>query len=210
VTRDLPGQGEGKTSAPSTQVLRELHDCLVQTCKALAGEPATARLLAAVEQLEDARTALVPLLREHGAAGPGPESAHPPVRRAVQLPPDDEASRVGRGFCREVLDEWALPRAVAEAAVDVASELVTNAARHAASPLCLCLEMVAEGLVVSVWDDGPGRPRLLPYRPGPSDRGIGLHWVEALTTSWGWTDERGGKRVWAVVPVPRPDDGTGR
>jgi anti-sigma regulatory factor (Ser/Thr protein kinase) len=202
VTVQGPSEG-GRAHSLSTQVLRELHECLGATAEALAEGPVTGRVRTAVEKLVDAREALVPLLRERGAAGPGPEPARGVERvvRTVDLPPEDEPSRLGRAFCREVLDEWALPRSVVEAAVDVASELVTNAAGHARSSLCLALEVIGDELVVSVWDDGPGRPHLLPHRPGPSDRGIGLHWVEALTTAWGWTDERGGKRVWAVVPV---------
>ena len=184
-------------------MLRDLHECMGATAEALAEGPVTGRVRTAVEKLMDAREALVPLLREQGAAGPGP---HPPPGttrdvRAVELPTEGEAAQLGRAFCRPVLEEWSLPRPVAEAAVDVASELVTNAARHARSPVCLALELLGDELVVSVWDDGPGRPHLLPHRPGPSDRGIGLHWVASLTTSWGWTDERGGKRVWAVLPV---------
>lgn len=203
VMRQRPGEGD-QVQARSTQVLRDLHECLGATAEALAEGPVTDRVRSAVARLVDAREALVPLLRERGAAGPGPEaSSEPRVLRAVELPADEEASRLGRAFCRPVLDEWSLPRPVAEAAVDVASELVTNAARHATAPICLRLEMIGEQLVVSVWDDAPGRPRLLPHRPGPSDRGIGLHWVEALTTSWGWNDEGNGKRVWAVVPVRR-------
>ena len=204
LTPQGPGEGD-RTRTHTTEVLRELHECIGAAAQALAEGPVTDRVRTAVETLSDAREALVPLLRERGAAGPGPEPAPGTERvvRSVELSTDDEASLAGRAFCRPVLDGWSLPRPVAEAAVDVASELVTNAARHARSSVCLSLEVIGDDLVVSVWDDGPGRPQLLPHRPGPSDRGIGLHWVEALTTAWGWSDERGGKRVWAVMPVRR-------
>lgn len=202
VTVQGPSEG-GHAHSRSTELLRELHECIGATAEALAEGPVTGRVRTAVEKLVDAREALVPLLRERGAAGPGPEPAPGAERvvRSVELAREDEPPRVGRAFCREVLDEWLLPKPVAEAAVDVVSELVTNAVRHARSPMQLALELIGDELVVSVWDDGPGRPHLLPHRPGPSDRGIGLHWVEALTSAWGWQDERGGKRVWAVVPV---------
>ena len=202
LTPQGPGEGD-RARTDTTEVLRVLHECMGAAAQALAEGPVTDRVRTAVETLSDAREALVPLLRERGAPEPGPEPVAGAERVApsVELAADDEPSRAARAFCRVVCDEWSLPRPVAEAAVDVASELVTNAARHARSPVRLSLERIGDDLVVSVWDDGPGRPQLLPHRPGPSDRGIGLHWVEALTTAWGWNDERGGKRVWAVVPV---------
>ena len=187
-------------------MLLSLQGCLEETAAVLSGEPGTDRVRTAVTRLEDAGHALLPLLRERGAAGPGPVSGGPPVLREVELRPDDTASRRARAFCRAVLVEWSVTGPQAEAVVDVASELVTNAARHADAVVRVRLCRAGDDLVVSAWDDGPGQPRLRPHQPGTSERGIGLLWVEALTASWGWTHEDGGKRVWAVVARSADED----
>ena len=183
----------------STQVLHQLRACLQETAQVLTAEPRTERVGTAMVRLEEAAAALVSLLQERCGPDAGAGASPPAPPRELDLPVDEAASRRARTFCRAVLAEWAMAGPSTEAVVDVTSELVTNAARHATAAVALRLERTASARVVSVWDDGPGRPQLLPHRPGTSDRGIGLHWVEALTASWGWTDERGGKRVWAVV-----------
>lgn len=204
---------QDRRAGPTThgaQVLRRLEEALAATTEALAAGPASPRAEAAVARLEEARRALLPLLRTYGPAvsAPTPVGPAPRVLQTEQLPPNETASRLARAFCRSALSGWCLADPAAEAAVDVSSELVTNAARSATGPVELRLERLEDALVVSVWDDGPGRPQLLSHRPGTSDRGIGLHWVQSLATAWGWTDERGGKRVWAVLPLP-PHGGSG-
>ena len=198
VTPGTRRDGSLATTSHGHEVLRQLHACLGETARALSAEPgaggsASDRARAAVAAVESARRALAPVLE--AVAGTGA----PPVERVVTLPPDDAAARHARTACREALEVWSLTTPAAQAAVDVASELVTNAARATRRPVELRLALTADDLVVSTWDDGPGRPRLLPYRPGRSDRGMGLHWVQSLTTSWGWQEEGAGKRVWAVV-----------
>ena len=185
------------TSAGSTDVLRHVSACLAETARALTREPDTERVRSALARLEDARAALLPLLREQEAADA--DAGALTATRELELLPDEAASRGARAFCRSVLGEWSLEWPSAEAVVDVASELATNAARHTSGQIRLRLERAGDDLLVSAWDDGPGAPQLLPNRPGTSDRGIGLHWVASLTVSWGWTQERGGKRVWGVV-----------
>lgn len=198
MTRRTRRAGRLATTSHGQQVLRQLHACLGETARALSADARTDgslsdRARAALAAVEDARGALVPVLEAVAGAG------LPHVERVVTLPPDHTAARTARSACRDALATWSLTTPATETAVDVASELVTNAARVAHRPVELRLVLRADEVVVSTWDDGPGRPRLLPYRPGRSDRGIGLHWVESLTASWGWEEEGAGKRVWAVV-----------
>ena len=78
------------------------------------------------------------------------------------------------GAARRLLVGWARSQSLGEAVVDdlllVASELVTNAVRHAAGPVALRVDPGGWGLVI----------------------------VRSLSESWGVTRRRGGgKTVWA-------------
>ena len=101
-----------------------------------------------------------------------------------------------------------MPAAVVSAVIDIASELVANAVRYASRPVVLAVELEPDGMRVSVWDDGPGRPRRLPYRPGISERGLGLQLVTHLSESWGCQEDQDGKWVWAHVALPASAFGT--
>lgn len=78
-----------------------------------------------------------------------------------------------------------------------------NAVGHGAGPVVLELRLGRQQLSVSAFDEGPGQPQLRPFRPGISSRGLGLHLVTHLSASWGWTEERGGKWVWAHIALLR-------
>ena len=71
--------------------------------------------------------------------------------------------------------------------------------------MVLALERGAGNLLVRAWDDGPGSPRVLPYRPGLSDKGLGLRLVKQLSTHWGAASDDGGKWVWARIALPDQD-----
>ena len=43
---------------------------------------------------------------------------------------------------------------------------------------------------------------MLPYRPGLSDKGLGLRLVKQLSTHWGAAVDDGGKWVWARIALP--------
>ncbi|MCW2613675.1 MAG: serine/threonine protein kinase, partial [Frankiales bacterium] len=120
----------------------------------------------------------------------------------TELVADPSAPREARASSRETCRRWSLPPAIASAVVDLASELVSNAARHGHGPVVLALELGTGQVSVSVFDDGPGHPELLPYRPGLSERGLGLHLVQRLSDRWGWTGDGHGKWVWARVSLP--------
>lgn len=121
------------------------------------------------------------------------------VSREVRLPPDGAVTATAREFCLDSAAAWQLPSSTTSSLVDVTSELVANASRVSASPLLLALELDTSTVTARVWDDGPGSPRLLPYRPGVSERGLGLHLVKRLSLRWGTSSDAGGKWVWAVL-----------
>jgi signal transduction histidine kinase len=127
--------------------------------------------------------------------------------RRIELTPDRTSARRARAFAVQTCDRWALPTSVRNAAVDIASELVANAAAAGSGPVVLALERGAGNLLVRAWDDGPGSPRVLPYRPGLSEKGLGLRLVKQLSTHWGAAADDGGKWVWARIALPEQDGG---
>lgn len=199
----------------SGQLFRELGQQLSEATSLLADEPSSEAVTAALTSLAQAREALALLVLERAAGSSAPPTRPPDtpaVVRRVLLDVDRSAVRLGRAFTRSTCEQWSLPSPVVSAASDVVSELVTNAVTGANEPLVLALELGTDDLLVQVWDDGPGLPRLLPYRPGISERGIGLRLVSQLSTAWGALEEQGGKWVWARLgrgsgpaapPMPR-------
>jgi anti-sigma regulatory factor (Ser/Thr protein kinase) len=89
-----------------------------------------------------------------------------------------------------------------DAARLVASELVTNALRHAPGPCRLELTLVDGGVRIAVSDTGEGFPTFLPRDP----LRVGQHGLEIVTRL---CDEvitkphAGGKTVYALLPLRR-------
>lgn len=135
-----------------------------------------------------------------------------------------------RGFVRAALADWTglgVPAAVgfsdrlADDAVSVANELVTNAVVHAGTTVELLLRLEeASGsetaaLVMEVTDHHPARAVRgegtasgtgRAASPDPAEYGRGLHLVATLAESWGITYRTGLKTVWARLRV---DDWSG-
>ncbi|MER5215848.1 SpoIIE family protein phosphatase [Streptomyces sp. NPDC002838] len=141
--------------------------------------------------------------------------AHPRAEAHATLPGSPFAPGAARALLRATLAEWAqrgLPGAehltdrLADDALLVVSELVTNAIVHAGTDVELgCrLEPETGALVVEVLDHHPSRaPRDGPAEP-PYDTpeyGRGLRLVAALAESWGITYRTGAKTVWARLPA---------
>jgi anti-anti-sigma regulatory factor len=87
-------------------------------------------------------------------------------------------------------------------AVLVVSELVSNAVRHAGTPLEVAVALRGEHLHLSVRDRSPSPPR--PARVDPdltalSEGGRGLYLVDFCSTAWGTTPTSDGKVVWAML-----------
>lgn len=117
---------------------------------------------------------------------------------ALHLPPDSSSPRRARQFVDQVLHQWQRDGSIDRLAL-IASELVTNAVRHAKTDITIELSSEEELLRLEVVDHGDERPVFLendPETPG----GLGLPIVEALASSWGVTSRNdGGKGVWAEV-----------
>jgi anti-sigma regulatory factor (Ser/Thr protein kinase) len=121
----------------------------------------------------------------------------------LELVPGLRAPRTARAFVAETLANWDLRDDAVEAAQLVASELVTNALRHAPeSPdVMLRLVLMDDCIRVLVTDGGPGEPE--PRQPDPGtgiEDGRGIWIVDAFTDRWGTErDESGGKTVWGEL-----------
>lgn len=147
------------------------------------------------------------------------EAVPPPNLGACQiascpLDPGATASGAARDFTRQILGSWGL-LVLAEDAAVVVSELVTNALRHgvhdANAPArdgCghdrveLILLRRAGEMVCAVTDPGAGHPVM--GTPDPTaEAGRGLHVIEALAATWGWTRlDAHKKAVWATLSAP--------
>ncbi|MFC9031120.1 SpoIIE family protein phosphatase [Streptomyces arboris] len=163
--------------------------------------------------------------------------AHGPrLASRTSLPGIPLAPSAARRFVRAALAEWTglgVPAAVgfsdrlADDAVTVTNELVTNAVVHAGTTVDLVLRLEEEGgdepsaaLVLEVTDHHPARPvsgdesggsgRTETEEPAglpdPAEYGRGLQLVATLAESWGITYRTGLKTVWARLPV---DDWSG-
>ncbi|MDX3525756.1 SpoIIE family protein phosphatase [Streptomyces sp. ID05-39B] len=134
------------------------------------------------------------------------------------------APGAARDLVRTAFDEWTglgLPWArelggrLAEDAILVVSELVTNAVVHAGTDVDLVCRLEAEpetdtcAVVVEVTDRHPSRAPRDGGSPDPPyetpEYGRGLRLVATLADAWGVTYRRGAKTVWARLPA-RPVD----
>ncbi|MFG2295435.1 ATP-binding protein [Streptomyces sp. NPDC048603] len=109
---------------------------------------------------------------------------------------------LARAELRKALAGWGLQELEDDALV-VASELVTNAVRHAVAPRDREIETryvrLAHGVRVEVHDACPVGPVV---REGADTGGRGLHLVSALADRWAVGERSGpGKRVWAELSV---------
>jgi anti-sigma regulatory factor (Ser/Thr protein kinase) len=119
----------------------------------------------------------------------------------VQVPSKPASAAIVRRRIAADLAEAQLPRALVDDVVLIATELVSNAIRHAhALPdgsLTVSWEVRDEGVTVKVTDGGAiGHPHI--RYAGPNDvSGRGLSLVAALAARWGVEDNAGATTVWA-------------
>lgn len=128
-----------------------------------------------------------------------------PLRMHERLEPTVHAPRAARELASEACATWNLPRAVVPAEI-IASELVTNAVRHAGTTVDLRITRRERELRISVQDRNPEPARL--QTPSESDdHGRGLLIVDSVAHRWGCEPVTGGKVVWAAVQVsPQPTE----
>ncbi|MGQ4362442.1 SpoIIE family protein phosphatase [Streptomyces sp. SAS_272] len=166
----------------------------------------------------------IPTQRETLSRAGAPARASGLPHARATLAGSSLAPGAARDLVRAALSEWAgtgLPGAVklrerlAEDAILVVSELVTNAVVHAGTEVELVCRLEAEpgppdgglAFVVEVCDRHPSRtPRdHAPDPPeGTPEHGRGLRLVATLADAWGVTYRRGAKTVWARL-LPAAD-----
>ncbi|WP_217712039.1 ATP-binding protein [Kitasatospora sp. NA04385] len=132
------------------------------------------------------------------------------------LAPRFEAVRTAREFTRRTLDGWGLAEIFDDVAL-VASELVTNALRHALGqsepsrvplrngpqaaeilPIRISLVHRSPQVVCAVSDPSSTGP-VAREADFVAESGRGLHLVDSFSRSWGWHPLAGaGKVVWAL------------
>lgn len=121
-------------------------------------------------------------------------------RRNLRLSPLPTACRDARAFVSQTLLDWDLSPLV-DAAIQVASVIVTNALTHAPSLLDLHLSQVEDRVRVAVRDHGvpPGSEQ--PESPdAPALGGRGLKVMQTYADGWGVIPaSTGGKTAWAVL-----------
>ena len=119
---------------------------------------------------------------------------------AFTLPSTPYSVQMARFYIRAALTYHDLGR-FAEDAEMVASELVTNAIKHAgASKFGLEVVRVAgPGAVAVIVTDPSPHPPVKRDPPGGTEHGRGLSIVDALSASWGWRPEDLGKAVYVIL-----------
>jgi len=118
----------------------------------------------------------------------------------VTLPAAGPAAALARQATRDALADWRLAY-LADPAVLLVSELVTNVVQHAGPPVWATVLRLACGdgwLRIEVHDSSPLTPR--PRTPDWLDEsGFGLMLVDALAATWGVQQTGEGKAVWAEL-----------
>jgi anti-sigma regulatory factor (Ser/Thr protein kinase) len=172
------------------------------------------------------RTGSGPCIQEHSPTGFSEErwlevlpSISPRATRGSQiascpLDPGATASGAARDFTRQILASWGL-LVLAEDATVIVSELVTNALQHGAQGangaghdrVELILLRRPDHMVCAVTDPG-AEPPVLAAPDLSAEAGRGLHVIEALAATWGWSRlDAHKKAVWATLSLPCPDGG---
>lgn len=147
--------------------------------------------LASTQGMCDRHSAVLPLLGT-GLRAPAGSDAAERLFLVTPTAPHDV-----RAFVRTVLDEWNVRVRDGEAEI-VASELATNAVRHARSPFVLTLTHEPAAVRIAVRDTSADRPMHI-VRDDCEFGGRGVRLVAALAKAWGVDDEVDGKSVWAEV-----------
>lgn len=128
------------------------------------------------------------------------------VRRGFEA--DAGSVRAARRFTAETLVGWGIEDDFEWSALQVVSELATNAVIHARTPYTLRLLFGDDVLRVEVADASPRGPRQRHYGTGATT-GRGLSVVAEAAQSWGVDARPAGKVVWAELVPPSADDEDG-
>jgi signal transduction histidine kinase len=123
------------------------------------------------------------------------------IRKRWDVARGDHASRVARELVTEVLAGRA-PRALADDAALLTSELVSNVMRHTAGPCVLTLRVSDASVEIGVTDTAPDLPLEMVHRLPHTVGGFGLKLVDRLANRWGSTCQADSKTVWFQLGDP--------
>jgi hypothetical protein len=130
-------------------------------------------------------------------------------RTAVfEVSPSATALSDARRFAGQTLAEWDLPDSVAEDAILIVSELVTNAIVHGRPPVRLRLVRAPRELAIEVDDDAGAIPRKL-HASLDDINGRGLAIVAEIGSRWAARANGRGKTVWSTLPIPGAEPASG-
>lgn len=144
----------------------------------------------------------------HHAFPADEESPGPTGFAACALSGEPQVAADARHFTRRTLNGWGMSPLLDNAAV-VVSELVSNALRYGMTcprgrdlsphPVWLGLLRRGDAVLCAVSDPGRDIP-VVKEADFFAESGRGLHVIDSLSDSWGWTTpDQAGKAVWAVV-----------
>ena len=121
------------------------------------------------------------------------------IERGRRFDPKPRNVRAAREFVADALRDQGFAGDY-DTVLLLASELVTNAVRHAATPFEIRVDVERDGVHIEVIDgDGDHPPEV--RHPGPDDtNGRGLLLVDQLSAGWGTDRVGGNKAVWFEVP----------
>ena len=119
--------------------------------------------------------------------------------QSLVLAPHTAASQEARDFVAETLSAWRLDGWEEPAAL-IASELVSNAVRHAGTELTVRLLKTSSELRIEV-SDGAADWGERADAAGVTVGGLGLVIVDRLAETWGVRKDESGKSVWARLAL---------
>ena len=208
-----PGQGlvalldDANLDAPLTLVvdLDGVPEKILMSAASLlatwaAGRTAGPELRLSVDPGTPAGRLLPALLGQHAMFATDADAPpRRPARVHLYLTNDRESPAAGRRLVADCCHAWGF-EAIADQALVVVSELISNAVQHAGTDLDLTVADVDGVLRLSVRDRTTRPPHPAPADDGGlAERGRGLAIVRALSTGWGFLTFADGKTVWATL-----------
>jgi MEDS: MEthanogen/methylotroph, DcmR Sensory domain len=121
-----------------------------------------------------------------------------PLEFAADYPAEVQAPGRARRDVVALFEEAGRNGTIANAAL-IVTELATNAVRHAATPFSVAVRLQGSVARVAVSDQRGLRSSQGDRMPATCPHGLAL--VDAIATSWGVEQIRGGKTVWAEFPA---------
>jgi hypothetical protein len=148
--------------------------------------------LGAAKAICDRHTAVAPLPMRIPDRADDPPEVFARLFVAAPTAPQDV-----RAFVRSVLAAWGESQVDGEAEI-IASELATNAVRHAQSPFRVSLTRAGSAIRIAVRDASFAAPEHRTWDHSVAG-GRGVRLVAALSRAWGSDSETDGKTVWAEL-----------